>query len=421
MRATSATTDRHSGAAWNHVAPNQEPDRGPTPLQRLVVDPTTFAEQVWGRSPLLERREATSRPTSGFLDLLSVDTVDALVARGLRRPALRMVRAGTILDPGDYCTSTRLGGQSVPDVADPGKVAAQITAGATLVLQSLHRQWDPIVDFADALMAEIGHPVQINAYLTPRRAAGLRTHRDDHDVFVMQVEGAKRWTVDGLGEVELRPGDVMYVPAGCDHSAATTDDLSLHLTVGILRTTYRTVLERLLRDGPAVLDEPLPLAFHTAGSYSGARTLAAGLDATLTSVAERLQATSIDDVVDAERRRQLVPYGRRGRVRSSLTVDQLSQESVLRWVTVMPRMQPIDGADDLSTDEPSIERPGRERVRVLLADRILRLPVVAVDAVDALANAPDGLRVADLPGLDPASRLVVGRRLVIEGACIVDE
>jgi hypothetical protein len=126
-------------------------------------------------------------------------------------------------------------------------------------------------------------------------------------------------------------------------------------------------------------------------------------------VIEQLGATEVADVVDGERRRQLVPYSRTGRVRSALGVDGLTQASVLRWVTVMPRMQSVDDDTD-----------GGDRVRVLLADRILRLPRSAVPAVDALALAPGGMRIADLPWLDPASRLVVGRRLVIEGACVVD-
>ena len=37
--------------------------------------------------------------------------------------------------------------------------------------------------------------MQANAYLTPAGAAGLAPHHDTHDVFVLQVAGAKHWTV----------------------------------------------------------------------------------------------------------------------------------------------------------------------------------------------------------------------------------
>ena len=36
--------------------------------------------------------------------------------------------------------------------------------GTTAVLQGLHRTWAPITDFSHALAAELGHPVQANAY-----------------------------------------------------------------------------------------------------------------------------------------------------------------------------------------------------------------------------------------------------------------
>ncbi len=374
-RATSATTDP------------VDPDHGPTPLERLVVDPATFAEQVWGRTPLVERGR------DDLVDLLSLDDVDAFISRGVRRPAVRMVRAGTVLDPAVYCTATRLGGQSVPEVVDGLKVAEQIAAGATLVLQSLHRQWDPLVGFADALMAEIGHPVQINAYLTPSNASGLRTHRDEHDVFVVQLAGSKDWTVEGLGEVSMQPGDMLYIPAGSDHAAVTTDDLSLHLTIGVLRITYRAVLERMLTDGdlPA-LDAPLPLGFRTCRGAADDRTLEVGVSTMLTSVVHHLRSIKVGDVVGRERRRQLVPYSRRGHLRSVLTVEQLTQDSVLRWVTVMPRMQPAFDDDG---------RPKPDRVRVLLADRVLRMPRAAVAAIDALSSAPAGTRDRRHPWAGP--------------------
>lgn len=229
----------------------------------MVDDPSAFAVESWGRRPSLTRRGIQHR--DGFDDLFSVDDADAFVSRGTRRPAVRMVRDGVVLEPAAYCTTTRLGGQSIAEVVDAVKVADQVGRGATLVLQSLHRQWDPVVDFADDLMGEIGHPVQINAYLTPSNAAGLRAHSDDHDVLVMQVDGTKRWSVDGLGDVHLHPGDVLYVPAGCEHSAITGGELSLHLTVGILRLTYRSVLDRCSPTVPPISTNRSPSAFSAPG------------------------------------------------------------------------------------------------------------------------------------------------------------
>ena len=110
--------------------------------------------------------------------------------------------------------------------------------------------------------------MQANAYLTPAGAAGLAPHHDTHDVFVLQVAGAKHWAVRApvvdtplprhvsdhdvaaaqpvLFEDEMRPGDVLYLPRGYVHSAAAQQGVSLHLTIGILATTVHDVLRTLV-------------------------------------------------------------------------------------------------------------------------------------------------------------------------------
>ena len=66
--------------------------------------------------------------------------------------------------------------------------------GSTVVLQGLHRLWPPLIEFADQLAADLGHPTQVNAYITPPSSRGFSPHYDVHDVFVLQVAGEKHWT-----------------------------------------------------------------------------------------------------------------------------------------------------------------------------------------------------------------------------------
>ncbi len=78
---------------------------------------------------------------------------------------------------------------------------------------------------------------------------------------MLQVSGSKRWTLFGtpvesplsgqefspeahsLGETtlefELQAGDVAYIPRGVAHEARSTDTVSLHITAGVLRYTWR--------------------------------------------------------------------------------------------------------------------------------------------------------------------------------------
>ena len=105
-----------------------------------------------------------------------------------------MAKDGTVLPPS---TLTRGGGAgaAIADQVADDKVLTQLAGGATLVLQALHRTWPPLVDFGSELAAELGHPVQVNAYITPPENRGFAAHYDTHDVFVLQIAGDKHWQI----------------------------------------------------------------------------------------------------------------------------------------------------------------------------------------------------------------------------------
>ena len=90
-------------------------------------------------------------------------------------------------------------------MADVPRVLDEVDRGATVVLQGLHLTRHPLAAYSRELEARLGHPVQANAYLTPRRSQGLPVHHDTHDVFVLQVAGTKRWLVyEPVLELPLR-------------------------------------------------------------------------------------------------------------------------------------------------------------------------------------------------------------------------
>lgn len=141
-----------------------------------------------------------------------------------------------------------------------------LSRGMTVGLERLDLFWPPVVELCGTLATELGCPVHANAYLTPAGALGLRPHYDTHDVFVLQLEGEKDWslgqieyqlpterTADGIvtemrtqTQSRVRPGDVLYVPRGMAHSARSAASYSLHLTIGCIPYTFGDELLELV-------------------------------------------------------------------------------------------------------------------------------------------------------------------------------
>lgn len=353
---------------------------------QLVGDPATFARH-WGRSPLVRSTAVDVGAVFGVAD------AERLLEAGLRRPAFRFVRDGATLPEGTGCRPRRIGGRRLEDVADPARVADAIADGATLVLQSLQEVDATVASFADALARDSGHAVQVNAYLSPPGARGLGSHSDAHDVIVLQVDGTKHWTVDGLGDVTLDPGWAMYVPAGVGHAARTLERSSLHLTVGIFPVTRRHLVERVLAGVPE-LDERLPPLFATDDPASAACEVRSALS----SAAEALVNADADALVRAESPGVLTP--RRpamGWLRGPLgaTIDDATTIAVRSGCRLAPR--------------PA----GTTEVTIQLGSRSLTMPDVAEPALTYLVDRRAAC-VADLPGLDRGGRAVLARRLVRE-------
>jgi lysine-specific demethylase/histidyl-hydroxylase NO66 len=274
------------------------------------------------------------------------------------------------------------------------------------VLQSLHRFWPPLTRLARDLEGALTHPVQVNAYVTPPAARGLGAHRDEHDVFVLQVHGRKQWDVhdpDGRTEApliaaELAPGDSLYIPQRFPHAAWTAETASVHLTVGVVPTTWADVLRRavtaVLED--ALSGEPLP-----AGYAADPAGIAAGVADQLGEVRRRLDKLDPGAIAAAAADRFWAgrPPILTGQLQQLLGLERIGQDTVVR-------RRPAAGCR---------LRRREDRLEVLLGDRALHMPA-RLEPVMRTILASDRLAVGDLAGhLDPPSRLVLVRRLVVEG------
>ncbi len=365
-------------------------------LQDLVGDVDRFARHHWGRGPRLQRADGAGADVSG---LLSVADVDRFLASAPRRPTVRLVRDGSAVDPSSYCSQVRLGGQAMADVVDPAKVTAAYLDGATVVLQSLHRTWRPVGEVVAGLSAELSHPVQANAYLTPPRARGLAAHEDVHDVLVVQCHGTKSWTVAGLGEITLHPGDVLYLPAGTAHSAATTVQPSLHLTMGVIPDTVRSIVGQVIDEIPC-LDRRLPLGYRRQPPASLVSTLETALGTAARTLARADAAALADDVLSS-RPAPTVPAATLGAAMAAAALGP--------GASLLCR-QPADC---------TLTTCGEGQLLLAFPGGLLRMPDHLGPTLRRLLDAADPVPLADLVDLDPESRLVLARRLASEGVCEV--
>jgi bifunctional lysine-specific demethylase and histidyl-hydroxylase NO66 len=372
-------------------------------LARLVGDPGRFAGEHWARAPLYR----PGADPAGFADLFSLGDVDHILSSTTPRfPAFRMVKDGKQLDPRSYTRAGRVGGQPVNDLADPGCVYELFHGGATIVLQSLHRFWPPLVRLGRDLELALTHPVQVNAYITPPASRGLGVHHDEHDVFVLQVDGRKQWDVhdpDGTPEerlivAELAPGDCLYIPQRFPHAAWTAHTASVHLTVGVVPTTWTDVLRHAITAAveDALSDQPLPLGFA-----DDPAALTAGVAEQLAEARQRLDKLdpAAIAVAAADRFWSSRPPILSGQLQQLLALPEISDNTVVRRRPgVVCRL-----------------RQRADRLEVLLGDRALHMPARLAQVMRAIL-AGDRLVVGDLAGhLDPPSRLVLVRRLIREG------
>ncbi len=295
-------------------------------------------------------------------------------------------------------------------MADVARVLEQWEAGATIVLQALHLSWRPVAAFCRDLERSLGHPVQTNAYYTPRASQGFAVHHDTHDVFVLQVAGEKRWLVyepllelplkqqrysSALGEkgsptheLTLAAGDTLYLPRGWLHEAETSETDSLHLTVGVSTYTWVDAFKAALED---CADEP--------GFRRGVPADGGGGE----HLVERLRGQLEPDVVAARMRRRFV------RTRPAVPEEELSQRRALAG------LEPTTPVERRPTVIADVEEDAGG-ITLVFEGKDVRFPAFARDDVEFCAAAAGSFTPADLPGdLDDEGRLVLVRRLVREG------
>ena len=232
----------------------------------LNVDPLVLRQRIWDKIPCFAQgggQAVLHRFNAGALKS-AVETGDL--------PSSQVVVKG-FMGPIDVSSGT--------DTVDGALAVQRVWAEEhALIINGAHSVVGEVGDMAAELMDTAGCTVRANAYRTVLGTFAYPTHWDTHGSVAIQLSGAKRWelfppvfqhpvegqtmgTVDApeidmnrpAMVVELRAGDVLYVPRGWGHRVVTIDDESVHITFGFYPETELDGLDRAM----ALIKEKLSL------------------------------------------------------------------------------------------------------------------------------------------------------------------
>jgi ribosomal protein L16 Arg81 hydroxylase len=367
------------------------------------VSEEEFLKRHWEKLPLLLRRN--DRDYYG--DLLTLDDFDHHTAHA---QAVKAAEAKSKKSAKYTGNTTSL----------MHSVRADMRKGMTLVLDRLHEREPKLGLLVRVLEQEFGHRFQTNCYLTPPHGAGFTPHWDNHDVFVLQVLGSKKWQLEmqrrrlpGKTETmteeegrEIRPGaesftleqgDLLYIPRGCVHAAECGDHPSIHITLGVAAFTWDDLL-RAAVNGAILADDRRRLALPPGFLRTPRNELVEGLMTALAGLSERDRLADIIDQFKDEVTTQF-PLDLTGQVAASIR-------------------NPALAADTLVGSRRGIVftlRRDTDSVRLCYGGETLTFPEFFADALVYALNTRV-FAIRDLPGdLADEERIVFVERLLQEG------
>jgi Cupin superfamily protein len=291
-----------------------------------------------------------------------------------------------------------------PDIE---RLMAELRGGASIVWDSVDRVDAPMRAIKHALERTLASFVFVNLYASFGTTFGFGEHWDDHDFFVLQLAGRKRWRIcrptrqwplpgeqapiprgRRTHDWTLLPGSVMYLPRGWWHRVTPVGEPSLHLTIGVLRATNVDLLRWLLEKASAVdlLRQDLRSGLKPAERRAHAKALRVTLEKWI----------SADGIEAYERARAASqPLNPRPSLQVVAAPDAITwdQEGQVQLLSTCARLDVRDGHCVLHVSASAWPVPtaGRRAMRALIAGEEVRLgsllETVGPDLVSDLVTA----------------------------------
>lgn len=229
----------------------------------------TFVAEYWDREPL-----HTSLKAGSFLDYATPAEVRSLIASGVpwqfRRIPEVYLDGHKVPHEDLVATYTDMDGRGAraPRLK---RIQALLEAGATVNSFGQESHFPQLAKARAHFAAAFGAEVEVATFYSQHGHQGLAPHYDCVEVFVLQISGSKRWHVSGQrvaaplvgygsgtwfdpsashAQIDLEPGDMLYIPRGTFHQAIATSEESLHATIAVKMPTFVDMLTALAKAGP---------------------------------------------------------------------------------------------------------------------------------------------------------------------------
>jgi ribosomal protein L16 Arg81 hydroxylase len=301
--------------------------------------------------------------------------------------------------------------------------------GHSVILNYLEECWPPVSGLVKLLGSYFCADIGVNVYLTPKGRRTFPIHVDDHDVFILQINGEKVWRLHQLtmlpvmrlqhkkeleltsewgkerletpqiAEPRLQPGDVLYIPRGMPHYAVAEDSTSLHLSVSIMPLYWTDFLKAAVEQ--ASVSAPELRNTLRPGFVSDARACEAMREEFELVMRAFEKHLSYDATLEVLRRARIRQQG----FPQDGHFAQIAGSSDVDLTSVVQRRDGVLCA---------VESVGPEHCSIRFGSRQVRGPARLRRAFEFIRDNPEFV-VQQIPAVDDKGKVVLAQRLTREG------
>jgi len=385
-------------------------------FQELIEPFTTdnFVEKYWEKELLIIER---NNPNF-YKSLFSIEQVDKIL--DISRPtgtSLRVVKNQEPLLPTRY--------ENTDGSLNLNQLYAAYADGYTVVINKVDRFWHPLKAFCQNMSNFLSHHTTANMYLTPQNEKALLPHYDTHDVYVLQIHGKKHWNIydspeetpllnshqpifkreqlKNPREITLNAGDLMYMPRGLPHEAYTTDESSLHITIGVYPAQWVDLLTQSIQQMAYTklqLRKALPVGFLNPAKWTPefGKEFQRTLKALVEGVFQQVPAMEGLGILSEEYRNKFHPKAD-GHFHEIDKINQIDLDTQLIKRTGLTC---------------TIQRAGPFS-RIIFPGNVIKGPSHITEALQYIAAAKGKFIVNDLPSISDANKVKLVARLIRGG------